>query len=448
MPVPSLRDQGHTVRPPWRIVAREPFPAECKGDGLVSWRFVSASAARRAAFEFALRIDRDAAFADELLHSQRASRLAERERSFLTELLLGCLRRRGELDAALSARLRKPLEAMDAEVVAALRLGAYQMRYMGSVPDHAAVSESVELVKLSGKRSASGLVNAVLRRLPPAPQPAEAALLNHPQWMVRRWEASFGRKGCAALLRANLERPPAYFRIPAPIPPVPALRRLERAGIAVEPTPLPRAFRLVSGSAGAAREAAGTPLAFQDINSQSVATLLDAGAGLTVLDVCAAPGGKARLLAEATTVVASDRHLHRLRTLRRLGCRGIQAVALDARHPLPFRQRFDRVLVDAPCSGTGTLARNPEIKWRLQPCDIDELGSRQVRILGSALDALAPGGILVYATCSLEPEENENVVEAALGARPDWPASKVLSAVPGRDPGDGFQAWRIHRPAE
>lgn len=408
---------------------------------------MAASAARRAAFDFALRIDRDASFADELLHSRRVSRLEARDRSFLTELLLGCLRRRGEMDALVSKRLRRPLKAIDPEVLAALRLGAYQMRYMRSVPDHAAVSESVELVRLAGKRSATGLVNAVLRRLPPAPLPEEAARLSHPAWMVARWRARFDALTCAQLMHSNLQRPSQYFRIPAPLLAGPALRRMERAGIRVEQTGVPRAFRLASGSVREARAAAGIPLAFQDLNSQRVAMLVDAEPGHTVLDVCAAPGGKSRLLAESAPVVASDRHVHRLRTLRSLGCQGIEAVALDARRALPFCRQFERIIVDAPCSGTGTLARNPEIKWRLRPADILDLRDRQIEILGNSLAALAPGGVLVYATCSLEPEENEHVVEAALETRPGWMASRALATVPGRDPGDGFQAWSIRRPA-
>ncbi len=407
---------------------------------------MAASAARRAAFDFALRIERDGAFSDELIHSTRVARLAARERSFLTELLLGFLRRRGELDVLLSATTRRPLRTLDAEVVAALRLGAYQLRYMRTVPAHAAVSESVELVKLAGKRSAGGLVNAVLRRLPPPLPRDEAARRSHPSWMVSRWEARLGRQQCTALLRSNLERPATYFRIPDPSATGPARQRLADAGLRIKETDVPRAFRLVTGSASAARAAAGVPLTFQDLNSQRVATLLEATADSTVLDMCAAPGGKARLLAETASVVAADLHVHRLRTLRRLGCQGIETIAVDARLGLPFRHQFDRVLVDAPCSGTGTLARNPEIKWRLQPNDIDDLQARQTEILRNALDALAPGGLLVYATCSLEPEENEHVVRAALHQKQGWTVSEALSTLPGRDPGAGFRAWRIRRP--
>ena len=248
-------------------------------------------------------------------------------------------------------------------------------------------------------------------------------------------------------MRANLNRPPAYFRIAAPHPTERPLRKLSEAGICAEPTDVPRAYRLVSGSASEAREAADTPLVWQDINAQRVGLLLNVGPGARVLDVCAAPGGKSRLLAESATVVAADRHFHRLRILRALGSRNIRMVALDAERQLPFSEQFDCVLVDAPCSGTGTLARNPEIKWRLQPSDIEDLQRRQTRILGSALGVVAPGGVLVYATCSLEPEENEHVVDEAIRGRPGWNACKAVSTVPGRDPGEGFQAWRIRRMA-
>ena len=409
---------------------------------------MAASAARTAAFRIALRVDRDSAYADELLHSVQMAKLESRERAFVTELVMGSLRRRGELDYLISRQYSKPLRTVDPEVLTALRLGAYQLRHMEYVAAHAAVSDSVELVKHARKRSAGGLVNALLRRLPPSPAPDDAARFSHPPWLVNRWESAFGRATCTALLRANLKRPPAYFRIPAPVATRGLLERLRSAGIDAEPTDVPRAYRLVSGSANEARIAAGTPLLIQDINSQRVGLLLDVRLDSKVLDVCAAPGGKARLLAESAPVVGADRHLRRLGVFRRLGSRGIHLVALDAERPLPFSRQFDRVLVDAPCSGTGTLARNPEIKWRLQPDDISDLRKRQARILGNALDALAPGGLLVYATCSLEPEENEYVVEGAIRSRPGWNAQKALATIPGREPGDGFQAWRIRRPVQ
>ena len=419
--------------------------ATFRPEPLLSWQFVAASAARRTAFGVLLRVERHAAFSDELLHSARLAALTERERAFVTELVMGCLRRRGELDDAVSRRLHKALCSIDPEVLVALRLGAYQLRYMRSVPAHAAVSEAVELVKGAGKRSAAGLANAVLRRLPPPPPPDQAARLSHPDWLVRRWRSALGSQDCETLLAANLRQPSAYFRIPPPASSEMVLPRLTEAGLVAEPTSLPRAFRLVSGSAAAAAQASQGAVAFLDINSQRIAESLDVRPNCHVLDACAAPGGKARILAERGPVVAGDRSFHRLKAMRRLGCRGVRLLQMDAERAFPFATRFERILVDAPCSGTGTLARNPEIKWRLRPDDLEDLQARQIRILRNASEALSPGGLLVYSTCSLEPEENEHVVRTALGNRPGWKARRVLATLPGKDPGDGFQAWRIER---
>lgn len=395
-----------------------------------------------------LRVERDDAYASALLHSPRMARLDRRERGFVTELVMGSLRRRGELDYLLSARLRKPTASLDPEVLTALRLGAYQLRYMSGVAPYAAVWQSVELTKLARKRSAAPLVNAVLRNLPPAPPSSLGIRLSHPDWLLRRWEASYPSSTAAALLRANLRPPATYFHIPRPAREGDVLTRLRRAGIGVESSDLPRAYLLDSGDTRTARSSAGIRLRFQDINSQRVAALLGARRGSRVLDVCSAPGGKARILAESARVVACDRHLGRLRAMQRRGCHGIDILAVDAERRLPFCRRFRSVLVDAPCSGTGTLARNPEIKWRLRPEDLAHLSGRQTRILENALDVLAPGGTLVYATCSIEPEENDHVVEVALRNWPRCKARKIIDTVPGRDPGDGFQAWRIRKPLE
>ena len=401
------------------------------------------------AFDYALRIQRDAAFADQLLHSVRVARLDERERPIAAKLLKGMLRRRGELDHLIGNRLRKPVASLDLEVLTALRLGAYQLRHMNGVTDYAAVSQSVELVKRARKRSAASLVNAVLRNLPPAPPAIECAQLSHPAWLVDRWQARFGRKRCDALLLSNLRQPASYLRIPRPAEESAVLQDLHRGGLRTEPTGTPRAYRLRTGSARNAMSASRDGIVrVQDLNSQRVALLLAPEPHSLALDLCAAPGGKARLLAESCRVVATDRQPHRVRLMRTLGARGVQLALLDAEHPLPFTRRFDRVLVDAPCSGTGTLARHPEIKWRLQPSDLGDLRRRQEKILGNALEALAAGGLLVYATCSLEPEENADVVGAVMRHRPRWHATRALLTVPGTDPGEGFEAWRIRRPED
>lgn len=403
--------------------------------------------ARRTAFDVLLRIERNAAFSDELLHSGRLATLDARGRALVTELVMGCLRRRGELDFLVGQKLYMPLQALDLEVLTALRLGAYQLRYMRRIPSHAAVSESVELIKASGQRFASGMVNVVLRRLPAALPAEQAARLSHPTWLVERWEAAFGAAVCGALLAANLRRPQTYLRIPVHANSRQTLQRLTEAGVDAVPAGLARAYRVQSGRATRTAAFVSGEFVIQDLNSQRVAALLDVRPASRVLDVCAAPGGKARLLAETAPVVAADRHRHRLRAMRSLGCRGMHLLVLDAEQPLPFARRFDRILVDAPCSGTGTLARNPEIKWRLDAADLMDLQARQVRILRHALEALDSDGQLLYSTCSLEPEENEHVVTATIQSMPGWTARQVLSTVPGRDPGDGFQAWRFHQRA-
>ena len=195
-------------------------------------------------------------------------------------------------------------------------------------------------------------------------------------------------------------------------------------GLDLESTDIAGCFRLRSGEAG--------DLRVQDIGSQSVVPLLDLHAGQTFLDLCAAPGNKtAQALETDVRAVACDVSWRRVAPLKGLG---YDVMVLDATEPLPFRRRFDRILLDAPCSGTGTMGRNPEIKWRLKPDDLARHQARQTRMLRSALDHLAPGGRLVYSTCSLEAEENEQVIEAALGG----PPATIARRIPGVDPGDGF----------
>ncbi len=409
---------------------------------------VAASPARRAAFDVLLRVERDAAYADELLHSPLLDRLGARARALVTELAMGCLRRRGELDFLLEKRLRKAVESLDLEVRTALRLGAYQLRCMDRMPPGAAVSDSVELVKTARKRSAAGLVNAVLRNLPAPPSAEDGARRSHPDWLRTRWEKRFGRRACQKLLAANICRPPAYVRVAKGADLASVAQELAEKGLTLESTGFANGFRVSGGSVADTRAVRSGRLIVQDLSSQLVAPLLCVKPGQRVLDLCAAPGGKARQLAEeAGCAVASDRSVRRLRTLRRLGSRGLWLLVLDAERPLPFRAAFNRILVDAPCSGTGTLARNPEIKWRLKPADLNDLQVRQARILRRALDVLAPNGRLLYATCSLEPEENEQVIEQVLAERTGWTSRRALDRLPGRDAGDGFQAWLICRDA-
>lgn len=403
---------------------------------------MSVSPARAAAFAALLRVERDAAFAVDALDA-RLERVAKRaDAALATELVMGVLRWRRTLDFLIERFASRAADSLDLEVLLTLCLGFYQLRYLSRVPSAAAVNESVELVKRARKRSAAGMVNATLRRaarepglrgpldaLLPAGLPAAerlGVLLSHPTWLVERWLAHYGEPATRALLESN-NRP---ARLTASVLDAReeggAMASLAEDGFEVVAAQwLAGAFELRSvpqGGVARARVLRGHML-IQDEASQMIPLLLGVHAGDSVLDLCAAPGGKTARLArqaEPGIVVATDVHAHRLRQMRvflgRLGVRNVHAVALDGTAPLPFAAPFSRILVDAPCSGTGTLARNPEIRWRLQPEDLPALAEKQKALLSNALRSLAPRGRLVYSTCSLEPEENEQVVAAALAA--------------------------------
>jgi len=376
------------------------------------------SPARRVAFRVLLLVERGG-YAVDLLASRTAA-LDARDAALAEELVLGCLRWQGQLDWLIRQISGRDPARLDPEVRVAIRLGIYQLRFLDRIPPHAAVHESVELVKRAGHRFAAGFVNAVLRRVgrDPVVFPDLATELSHPAWLLERWERFYGRETALAIARANLRRPETYVRVP----PGAALPE----GVVLEPTDVPGCYRLVEGRAAGLR--------IQDIGSQAVMGLLELEPGMTLLDVCAAPGNKtAQALESGCRVVACDLHLSRLRRMKDRGC---PLVVADAARALPFRTRFERILLDVPCSGTGTLAPNPEIKWRLTPEKLAELHALQVSLLRNALELLAPGGLLLYVTCSLEPEENDEVLREVLGFVPE----RIVRRLPGRDPGDGFFA--------
>jgi 16S rRNA (cytosine967-C5)-methyltransferase len=353
-----------------------------------------ASPARIAAFEILLKVE-SGGYASDLLRTRTAD-LDSRDAGLCSEIVFGVLRRRAEVDYWVE-RYLGGRRKLDREVLAALRIGVYQLRYLERTPAHAVVSDSVDLVRRARKSSAAGLVNAVLRKAAsaanpkpaqdPAPLPREIEL-SCPEWMLARWEQRYSPEAAASIAREALKEPETYTR---------------------------------GGRT-------------QDIGAQSIVPLLELAPGMSFLDLCAAPGNKtAQALETPIEAIACDIHFHRAAPLRSLG---IPVVTLDGTKPLPFSRRFDRILVDAPCTGTGTLARNPEIKWRLRPEDLADLSRRQRALLANARAALAPGGLLVYSTCSLEPEENEEIIA-------EVPAEHVLRTtqrLPGREPGDGFFA--------
>lgn len=395
------------------------------------------SPARRIACDILRRVESEAAYASDLLHAELGADVSTADAALATELTLGVLRWRGLLDFLLQRHLKKPLDRLDLPVAISLRMGLYQLRFLQRVPARAAVNESVELVRHARKTSAAGLVNAVLRQCAAeGNHPAEeflaagaseverlAILHSHPAWMIERWIARWGKPRTIALLEAN-NRAPRLACTPSDEKRLDEIvAKLEKSKLRVEPGCLLRsAFTVTSGSPSRTHAFRKGLFSIQDEASQAVPLLLGAEAGDKILDLCAAPGGKTAPLARAAGangfVVAADRHAHRLRAaraqFRRLGLSSVRLIELDASRPLPFSEKFDRILLDAPCSGTGTLARHPEIRWRLHPEQLSELHALQAAMLVQALEQLAPRGRLVYSTCSLEGEENEAVVEEAL----------------------------------
>lgn len=374
---------------------------------------------RRVAFHILCDVE-SGGFASNLLKEQ-ASTLNSQDAGLATEIVLGVLRRRSQLRFLLSKVSSRSIPGLDTPVRIALEMGAYQLRFLDRVPMHAAVMESVDLVKYARQATATGFVNACLRQLPPLPRvwPDEQTRLSIPVWILERWTGSYGAETAAVIAEHALQTPDVWVRVPAGAP-VPE---------GLEPAAVPGAYRAIAGTPAGVR--------VQDISSQAIVPLLELQPGQRFLDLCAAPGNKTAQALETPDLIAVACDASPSRLKRLLVPDGACArVRLDAARPLPFGPVFDRILVDAPCSGTGTLAHNPEIKWRLTPEEIRRHASRQQSILRQALACLRPGGRLVYATCSLEPEENEGVVHAVAPSR----VIRTMRRLPGRNAGDGFHA--------
>jgi 16S rRNA (cytosine967-C5)-methyltransferase len=447
------------------------------------WAFnMSVSPSRSAAFDILLRVEREDSYASELLHSAVHKRLSIPDRALATELVMGVLRWRSLLDEQIVVASSQPLAKLDVEVLVALRLALYQFRWLDRIPQRAALHESVELVKRARKSSAAPFVNAVLRKLSAASTNYEilndnaetpetlARALSHPRWMVERWTKQFGLSTAQQICKHNQSIPTTSISLRAPT----AEAELHQAGVTFTPgSLLASARRIQTGDVTKMKAFHEGKIAIQDEASQLVAALAGYKAenGLRILDCCAAPGAKTMAIADLNPValiIATELHFHRARLLQarintaHSGAR-IHVIAADVRYP-PFSQMFDRILADVPCSGTGTLSRNPEIKWRIKPDDLHDLQARQSAILRSALALVAPGGRLIYSTCSLEKEENEDVVETILAENDSfrlrdcntelerlktigeltWPDiaslthGPYLRTIPGIHPSDGF----------
>jgi 16S rRNA (cytosine967-C5)-methyltransferase len=374
-----------------------------------------------------------------------ASRLSPRDRRFVHEIVYGVSRLRGRLDHLLGRRVERGLERLDPRVHEILRLGAYQVLYMDGVPAYASVSQAVDQARSVAGAGAAGLVNAVLRgvadegdgaHLFPDPGSDPVGFLStwgsHPRWLVERWLQRWSAATVRALVDADNSQP-GLFLVPLEASPQEAVLILAGAGIrgnAVgEGTPCVRLAHGVDP-----RAALGAlPSIIQDPGASLVARYADPEEGTNVADLCAAPGGKALALSvRASYTLAADRSAVRMRMLRdnvlRTG-RRVGMIVADARHP-PLRDA-PVVLLDVPCTGTGTLRRHPDGRWRLEPGSVHEMASVQRDILESSAALVPRGGLLIYATCSLEREENESQVEAFLARHRDF-AVDATGAVPAR----------------
>ncbi len=404
--------------------------------------------ARSLAYSILLRVETESAHASELLHNRLDATTEERDAALATELVMGTLRWQRLIDFFIERYTKRHTSALDREVLIVLRLGIYQLRHLTRIPPRAAVNETVELTRLARKKSAAALVNAALRKaaterelpiakfLPPEMEAADGLALkySHPTWLVERWIQNFGEQETIALMESNNRRPEQACALPNAAHREDAIESLRNAGVTLEPGHLHRNAMIVQGgNVGKTKAFRENWVGIQDEASQLVPMLLDARRSESVLDLCAAPGGKAMNLANRVgsegRVVAADLRETRLQSMRArivgMDARNLSFVALDGTRELPFGCQFDRILVDAPCSGTGTLARNPEIRWRLKPEDLTDLHQRQVKLVRSALARLAPTGALLYSTCSLEPEENELVVREVLSSEPQFRGETV-----------------------
>ncbi len=385
------------------------------------------SPSRAAAFEILMRVETTDAYASELLHSARFAKLSPADHGLLTELVMGVLRWRSALDDKVAEFSSQSLTKLDREVLIALRLSAYQILFLDRIPRHAAINESVELVKRARKRSAAGMVNAVLRKVASSHFSQKQGEVGHPSlddrsgdyraahplWLIERWERVYTAEITNKICKYDQSTPQTAVRIrnPRHFTEVNAATPHVGAGALTRPTAPDGATDGVQLAPGKLLSQAAI-VAAGDISQ----TAAFRERRLVIQDEA---GGKTRIMAEKNpnaTVVAMDLHPHRANLLRRLAPESnIQVIAADARH-MPFATNFDLVLVDAPCSGTGTLARNPEIKWRLTPEDILRLQAYQIEIMTAAMKHVANGGRVVYSTCSLEAEENEVVIEKAMAS--------------------------------
>jgi 16S rRNA (cytosine967-C5)-methyltransferase len=415
------------------------------------------SAARAAAYDALLSVASNRADLAAAIARSRRAAPDPRDQALAAEIALGVERRRAALDYVIARVSAIPLDRLDLEVLTILRMSAYQLLHLTRVPASAVVDEAVTLTRRAGKTSAARLVNAVLRTIsrtrshlalpatPDDPADREAALdylsvtQSHPRWLAARWYDRLGFTAAEQWTTFNNTAAPLTLRANRlTITPDALAARLAAAGIATRRAHYaPDALLVESGQAFPAEDGS---FVMQDEASQLVPLLAGPRPGPGVLDACAAPGGKTTALVAVASgaVVACDVRARRMALLRRTlaaaGASGVALVQADLLDPLPFRRTFGCVVVDAPCSGLGTLRRDPDIRWRRAEADLVRFAAQQQRMIAHAADVVAPGGRLVYATCSSEPEENEAVVETFLAAHPGFAPVDARHAHPDLPP--------------
>ena len=410
------------------------------------------SPARLTAYEILKRVATEEAYASNILASGRYENLASADHALAQELTLGVLRWQAQLDFIIARFTKRKLAQLDLEVILALRLGLYQLNFLTRIPPHAAINEAVNLVKLQKKYSAAPMVNAVLRAaqrtgkdelarlITTIPDPLEKLSVetSHPSWLLQRWRQRFGEAEARNLAIANNHAAPTAFRFNTQVQSEAETRnwfaaqeiQLRNSSLA------PNAAVIEAGRLSVNSDPIRSNWIYpQDEASQLVAHLLANNPKSKIqnpklLDLCAAPGSKTSLLAslvpDDALIVAGDLHRHRLQTMQELAARSnisnLNLLQLDATKPLPFAAatQFDAVLLDAPCSGSGTLQRHPEIKWRLTEAKLNELAALQKRLLENAATQVQTGGFLAYSVCSTEPEEGEDVIAEFCATHPEF----------------------------
>lgn len=389
-----------------------------------------------------LRIISEESFSSYVLNSERMEELTPADRALTTELVLGTLRWQKRLDWLIEQYAGRRVDQIDLNILVILRMALYQIKFLTKIPAHAAANEAVNLAKQNKLYKATGFINAVLRKAA-TDQEAErkiqalediteriAVETSHPEWIIRRWIERFGPKATTQIALANNNPPPISIRINLNRTSEAELKqKLSNEGIDFrESTYLPNCLLLSSAAVARSKLYKDGLFYFQDEASQMVPFLFGQSEGNVIADVCAAPGGKTVILSQRVgdsgRVASLDLHLSRQRLLQErlawLGCHNVRVLVADATQPLPFTCLFDAVLADVPCSSLGTIRRNPEIKWKLNESDLDRFSVKQLAILHQSSAHVKNGGLLLYSTCSTEPEENENVVRNFLAGREDF----------------------------